>query len=70
MTPPASSTGPENTVDAYLCACYTAVLTNDNGRPDVLVLCLVEAVEHNEDAAKGDQEETTGDNEENQLSES
>ena len=49
---------------------YPAVLTNDNGRPDVLVLCLVEAVEHKQDAAKEDQEEATGDNEENQLSES
>ena len=47
---------------------YPAVLTNDNGRPDVLVLCLVEAVEHKQDNAKKDQEEATGDNEEDQLS--
>ena len=52
-----------------ICGGYAAVLTNDNGRPDVLVLCLVQAVEHQQEDTEDDQEETTGYNEENQLSE-
>ena len=63
MTPPASSTGPE--ADWHDSGEDDIEQTNDNGGSDVLVVCLVETVEHEEDAAKKDQEEATRDNEEN-----
>ena len=63
MTPPASRTGPE--ADEHDSGQDDIKQTNDNGGSDVLVVCLVETVEHKENAAKEDQEEATRENEEN-----
>ena len=64
MTPPASNTGPVDTIEHETA---NDALTNHNGRPDLLVMVAVEAVQYKKETAKEDEQHATAADEDDQL---
>ena len=64
MIPPASNTGPVDTIEHETA---NDALTNHNGRPELLVMVAVEAVQYKKETAKEDEQHATAADEDDQL---